>query len=149
MDASRKDTLREDNETVETITLREIANEARERMMQDRLERMEKQMETLAAVLFELRDERRRDYETPVGRDGVGAEPSLRGRRVGEIPPPADQPNGVHPHRSTGRVPGEHVDEGRDQPRPGRVLEINGRGASVDEESSDSGCRTSSRSETR
>ncbi|XP_052299551.1 uncharacterized protein LOC127903038 [Citrus sinensis] len=78
MDVSRNDTLREDNETVETITLWEIANEARERMMQDRLERMEKQMETLASILFELRDE-------------------------------------------------------RDQPRPGRVLETTGRGASVDE----------------
>ena len=42
MDVSRKDALREDNEIVETITLREIANEAREKMMQDRLERMEK-----------------------------------------------------------------------------------------------------------
>ena len=126
MDVSRKDTLREDNETVETITLREIANEARERMMQDRLERMEKQMETLAAILFELRDERIRDCETPVGRDEAGAEPSLQRRRVEEIPPPADQPNGVHPHRSIGRVPGERVDEGRDQPRPRQVLGIDG-----------------------
>ena len=73
MDVSRKDVLREDNETVETITLREIANEARERMMQDRLEQMEKQMETLATILYELRDERRKDCETPVGRDDVGA----------------------------------------------------------------------------
>ena len=133
MDVSRKDTLREDNETVEITTLREIANEARERMMQDRLERMEKQMETLTAVLFELRDERRRDCDTPVGRDEVGVEPSLRRRRVEDIPPPADQPNGVHPHRSTGQVPGEHGDEGRDKPRPGRVLETTGRGAGVDE----------------
>ena len=133
MDVPRNDALREDNEAGETVTLREIANEAREKMMQDRLERMEKQMETLATILFELRDERRRDCETPVGRDEVGAESSLRRRRVEEIPPPADQPNGVHPHRSTGRVPGERVDEGRYQPRPGRVLEVNGRGASVDE----------------
>ena len=101
MDVSRKDALRKDNETVETITPREIANEARERMMQDRLERMEKQMETLAAILYELRDERRRDCETPVGRDEVGVEPSLQRRRVEEILPSADQPNGVHPHRST------------------------------------------------
>ena len=107
MDVSRNDALRKDNETVETITLREIATEARERMMQDRLERMEKQMETLATILYELRDERRRDCETPVGRDEVGAEPSLRRHRVEEIPPPTDQPIGVHPHRSTGRVPAE------------------------------------------
>jgi len=90
-------------------------------------------METLATILFELRDERRRDCETPVGRDEAGAEPSHRRRRVEEIPPPADQPNGVHPHRSTGRVPGGHIDEGRAQPRPRRILKINGRGASVDE----------------
>ena len=77
MDMPRKDSLREDNESGETITLREIANEARERVMQDRLEWMEKQMETLATILYELRDERRRDCETPVGRDDVGAEPSL------------------------------------------------------------------------
>ena len=90
-------------------------------------------METLAAILGELRDERRRDCETPVGRDEVGAEPSLRTRRVEEIPPPADQPNGVHPHRSTGRVPGERMDEWRDQPHPGRVFEIDGRATNVDE----------------
>ena len=100
--------------------------------MQDRLERMEKQMETLAAILGELRDERRRDCETSVGRDEVGAERSLRRRRVEEIPPPADQPNGVHPHRSTGRVLAERVDEERDQPCPRRVLEIDGRAANVD-----------------
>ena len=72
MDVPRNDALREDNETVETITLREIANEAREKMMQDRLEQMEKQIETLAAILYELRDERRRDCETPAGRDSGG-----------------------------------------------------------------------------
>ena len=102
MDVPRNDALREDNEAGETITLREITNEARERVMQDRLERMEKQMETLATILYELRDERRMDCETPVGRDDAGAEPSLRRHRVEEIPPPADQHNGVHPHRSTG-----------------------------------------------
>ena len=32
-----------------------------------------------------------------------------------------------------GRASGERVDEGRDQPRPGRVPEIDGRGASIDE----------------
>ena len=133
MDVPRKDALREDNETVETITLWEIANEARERVMQDRLEQMEKQMETLAAILYELRDELRRDCETAVERDEVGAKPSLQRRRVEEIPPPANQPNRVYLHKSTGWVPGELMNEGRDQPRPGRVLGINGRWASVDE----------------
>ena len=130
MDVSRKGALGEDNEIIETITLRKIANEARERMMQDRLE---KQMETLTAILHELRDERRRDYETFVGRDEVVTEPSLQRRRVEEIPPPIDQPYGPHPHRSTCQIPGERVDEGRDQPCSGRVLKIDGRGANIDE----------------
>ena len=127
MDVSRKGVLGEDNETIETITLREIANKARERMMQDRLERMEKQMETLTTILYELRDERRRDYETPMGKDEVVTEPSLRRRKVVEIPPPVDQPYGAHPHRSTCQILGERVDEGRDQLRSRRVLEIDGR----------------------
>ena len=132
MDVSRKGALGDDNETVETITLREIANEARERMMQDQLERMEKQMETLTAILHELRDERRRDCETTVWRDEVVAEPNLRRYRVEEIPPPVDQSYGAHPHRSTCQIPGKCVDEGRDQPCSRRVLEIDGRGANID-----------------
>ena len=133
MDISRKDALGGDNETGETITLRKIANEARERVMQDRMEWMEKQMATLTAILHELRDERRRECEIAVGRDDVVAEPSLRRRRAKEVPPPVNQPYGVHPYRSTGRIPGERVDEGRDQPCSGRVLEIDGRGANIDE----------------
>lgn len=133
MDISRKDALGSDNETDETITLREIANEARERVIQDRMERMEKQIETLTAILHELRDERRRDCETAVGRDEVVVEPSLRRRRIEEIPPPVDQPYGVHPHRNTGRILGERVDEESDQPRSGWVLKIDGRGATIDE----------------
>ena len=79
-------------------------------------------METLTAILHELRDERRRDHKIPVGRD-----------KVKEIPLPVDQPYGVHPYRSIGRVPGERVDEVRDQSHSGRVLKIDGRGARVDE----------------
>ena len=71
---------------------------------------MDKQMETLTAILHELRDERRRDCETIVERDEAVAEPSLRRRRIEEIPPLVDQPYGEHPHRSTGRIPGERVD---------------------------------------
>ena len=133
MDMTRKDALGGDNETGETITLREIVNEARERIMQDRMEQMEKQMETLTTILHELRDERRREYETTVARDESVAEPSLRKRRIEEIPPLVDQPDGIHPLRSAGRIPGERVDEGRDQSHPGRVLEINDRGVNVDE----------------
>ncbi|GAY63903.1 hypothetical protein CUMW_229380 [Citrus unshiu] len=94
---------------------------------------MERQMETLATILNELRDERRRDREIPVGRDDVGAEPNIRRHRVEEIPPPADQPYGVHPHRSTGWIPGEQVDEGRNQPRPRQVPGADGRGVNADE----------------
>ena len=43
----------------ESVTLREIANEAREKAMYKRMERMEKQMETLTTILHELRSERR------------------------------------------------------------------------------------------
>ena len=35
----------------ESVTLREIANEAREKTMYDRMERMEKQIESLTTIL--------------------------------------------------------------------------------------------------
>ena len=95
--------------------------------MQDRLEWMEKQMETLTAILHELRDERKKDCETTVVRDEAVAEPSLRRRRIEEIPQLVDQPYGVPPQRNAGRIPEEFVAEGRDQSRSGRVLEIDGR----------------------
>ena len=101
--------------------------------MQDRMERMEKQMATLTSILHELRDERRRDCETTAVRDEAVAEPSLWRRRNEEIPPLVDQPYGVHPHRSAGQIPGERVDEGRGQSRSGRVLGIDGRGANINE----------------
>ena len=74
-----------------------------------------KQIETLTAILHELRDERRRECETTVVRDEIVAEPSLWRRRIKEIPPLVDQPYGVHPHKNTGRILGERVDEWRDQ----------------------------------
>ena len=83
-------------------------------MMEDRMEWIEKQMETLTAILHELRNERRRKCETTVMRDETVAEPSLRRCRIEEIPPLVDQPYGIHPYRNTGRIPGERVDEGRD-----------------------------------
>ena len=43
----------------DSVTLREIASEAREKAMFDRMERMEKQMETLTTILHELRSDRR------------------------------------------------------------------------------------------
>ena len=133
MDVTRKDVLGGDNETGETITLREIANEARERMIQERMEQMEKQMETLTAILHELRDERRRDCETTAVRDEAIAEPSLQRHRIEEIPLLGGQPYGVHPHRSAGRIPGECLDERRDQSRSGRVMRVDSRGVNVEE----------------
>ena len=41
------------------MTLREIANEARERAMHEQIEQMEKQIETLTTILHELRNEQR------------------------------------------------------------------------------------------
>ena len=84
-------------------------------------------METLTAILHELRDEQRRDYETTAVRDEAIVEPSHQRCRIEEIPPLGEQPYGVHPHRSAGRVPGEHMDKGRDQSRSGRVLGIDSR----------------------
>ena len=71
-------------------------------------------METLTTILHELRDERKRDYETTAVRDEAIAKPSHRRHRLEEIPPLGEQPHGVHPHRSASRIPGEHVNKGRD-----------------------------------
>ena len=54
-------------------------------------------METLTAILHELRDERRRDCETTAVRDEAVAEPSLRRRRIEEISLLVDQPLGCIP----------------------------------------------------
>lgn len=50
-------------------------------------ERMEKQMETLTAILHELRNERMKDYKATTIRDEVVAEPSYRKHGNEEIPP--------------------------------------------------------------
>ncbi|KAH9802524.1 hypothetical protein KPL71_001423 [Citrus sinensis] len=57
----------------EFVMLREIANEAWEKVMYERMERMEKQMETLTTILHQLRSERR----------GVQEEGALRGLKEG------------------------------------------------------------------
>ena len=89
-------------------------------------------METLTAILHELRDERKRDCEATVIRDEAVAEPILRQRRIEEIPLPVDQPYGVPPQKSADRIPEERVAERSDQSRSGRVLEIDGRGVNID-----------------
>lgn len=43
----------------ESVTLKEIANEAREKAMHEQMEQMEKQIETLTIILHELRNEQR------------------------------------------------------------------------------------------
>lgn len=68
-----------EHETNETITVREIANKARERVMHERMERMEKQMETFTAILHELRNEQIRVYKTNVTRDDVARSPVTEG----------------------------------------------------------------------
>ena len=57
----------------DSVTLREIASEAREKAMFDRMERMEKQMETLTTILHELRSEPRVPEEERVRGGGVAA----------------------------------------------------------------------------
>lgn len=90
-------------------------------------------METLTAILHEMRDERRRDYETTATRDEATAEPSHRRHRNEEVPSLREQPYGIHPHRSVVRIPGEHVAERRDQSRSGRVLGNDNRWTNVEE----------------
>ena len=68
-------------------------------------------METLTALLHELRDDRRRDYETTEMRDEATAEPSHQRHRNEEVPSLGGQPYGVHPHRGAVRIPGEYVNE--------------------------------------
>lgn len=41
----------------DSVILREIANEVRDRAMHERMEQMERQMETLTSILHELRNE--------------------------------------------------------------------------------------------
>lgn len=44
----------------EPMTLREVTNEARDKVMQDIIDQMKKQMETLATILYEFRDRHRK-----------------------------------------------------------------------------------------
>ena len=55
----------------DSVTLREIASEAREKVMFDRMERMEKHMKTLTTILHELRSERRETQEERVRSSGM------------------------------------------------------------------------------
>ena len=66
----------------ESVTLREIANEVREKAMYDRMEQMEKYMETLTTILHEMRSERRGAREEGVrsGRMTLEHDNMMRGR---------------------------------------------------------------------
>lgn len=55
----------------ESVTLREIVNEARERAMHERMERMEKKIETLTIILHKLRNEQRGTHGEMMRSDGV------------------------------------------------------------------------------
>ena len=59
MDVGGGSAQRGDLRLNEYVTLREIANEAREKAMYEWMEQMEKHMETLTTILHELRNERR------------------------------------------------------------------------------------------
>ena len=74
----------------DSVTLREISSEAREKAMFDRMERMEKQMETLTTILHELRSERRVTQKEMVRGDGV-----------------APGPDNTRKSQTTGRLGGE------------------------------------------
>ena len=63
----------------DSVTLREIASEAREKAMFDRMERMEKQMETLTTILHELRSERRVTQEERMRVGGWHQVPIVQG----------------------------------------------------------------------
>lgn len=63
-----------------------MVNEARERVRHERIKCIEKQMETLTAILHELRNEQRRAYDANATRDDVATEPSHRRNRNEEIP---------------------------------------------------------------
>ncbi|GAY66523.1 hypothetical protein CUMW_249380 [Citrus unshiu] len=93
----------------DSVTLREIASEAREKAMFDRMERMEKQMETLTTILHELRSERRVTQEERM--------------RVGGVVP---GPDSTRRSQTTGRFGGEREQE-RDQVAardPGRAVQL-------------------------
>ena len=58
MEAGGSSAQGDDMRLNDSVTLREITSETREKVMFDRMERMEKQMETLITILHELRSER-------------------------------------------------------------------------------------------
>lgn len=60
----------------DSITLREITNEAWERAMYKWMKRIERQIETLTTILHELRNEQRRAGDVSMVRDGVALKPS-------------------------------------------------------------------------
>lgn len=78
-------------------------------------------METLIAILHELRNERMKDYEATMIRDVVVAKPNYRKHGNEEIPPLGGQPDGAHAHRDAVQTLGEHGNERRDQSRNGRI----------------------------
>lgn len=129
MNVTRSGALGGDNETSETITLREITNKARERIMKERMEKME----TLTAILNEMRNERRKDYDNAVTGEEAAAEPSHQRHRNEGIPSLGGRPERVHAYRDAVRTLGEHGNEERDQFHSGRVPGSDGRRANAQE----------------
>lgn len=56
-------------------------------------------MEILTAILYEMRNDRKRDYDTAVTRDEATAEPGHRRHRNEEVPSLGGRPKGAHAYR--------------------------------------------------
>ena len=71
MEAGGSSAQGDDMRLNDSVTLREIASEARENAMFDWIEWMEKHMKTLTTILHELRSERRGTQEERVRNGGM------------------------------------------------------------------------------
>ncbi|XP_052292054.1 uncharacterized protein LOC127900839 [Citrus sinensis] len=84
----------------DSVTLREIVSEAREKVMFDRMERMEKQMETLTTILHELRSERGVTQEGRVRGSEVAPEETELRQHVHDVEQERDQVAAHDPGRA-------------------------------------------------
>lgn len=79
-------------------------------------------METLTAILHEMRNEWKRDYDTVVTGGEAAAEPSHRRHRNEEIHLLGGLSKGVYIYRDAVQILGEHGNKEMDQSCSGRVL---------------------------
>ena len=112
MDVEGSSAQRGDLKLNESVTLREIANKAREKVMYERMEHMKKQMETLTTILHELRSARRGVHEEGVRSGGMalGHDNIMRGwatRRFGGERGNSSLRREIH--REEDQSPGRHI----------------------------------------